>query len=287
MLRNYYNLVKPGIIFGNTIPYIGGFAIAAGSALFVHALTGVAGLIGLALVVASGCVFNNYIDRDIDGLMDRTKNRALPKGIISPRNAFIYGIILGVFGILVLFLFTNALTAAVALGGWFVYVVIYSLWAKRWTSYATLIGSVAGAVPPVVGYCALSGRLDGTAAVLFLIMAIWQIPHFYSIAMYRSNDYAAARIPVLPLVRGIWLTKVNMTFCIVAFTGVAALLAMWSNVGIWYVVIALLLGSVWFIICLNGFWVKNEERWARRMFTTSLVVLVVLFLSMTVGSILS
>src|SRR5690348_2228318 len=158
-------------------------------------------LAGLAFVMASGCVFNNYIDRDIDAAMGRTKDRALVVGRISKRAAFVYGTMLGAAGFGLLVFFTNMLTVAVAGTGFFFYVFMYSLWSKRRTVHSTIIGSVAGATPPIVGYAATSGRLDLAAALLFLTLVLWQMPHFYAIGIRRFGEYAAAGIPILPVDR--------------------------------------------------------------------------------------
>ena len=142
--------------------------------------------------MASACVFNNYIDRQVDKKMERTKNRALVTGLISGRNAILFATLLGLIGNLILFLYTNLLTVFVAGLGFFVYVVLYSLWKCR-TIYGTAIGSIAGAVPPVVGYCAVSNHFDAGALILFAMMVLWQMPHFFAIALLHFDDYAAQK----------------------------------------------------------------------------------------------
>src|SRR5579872_1139906 len=167
MIRTYYLLTKPGIIMGNLITTVSGFALASRGHL--DGWLFLATLIGLGCVIASACVFNNYIDRDLDRKMARTKNRALVMGLISGRNAIYFAMILGVVGFIALILYTNLLAVIVAAVGFIVYVGLYSFWKTR-TSYATLIGSVSGAVPPVVGYCAVSSQFDMGAALLFMIL---------------------------------------------------------------------------------------------------------------------
>lgn len=142
---NYYLLTKPGIILGNLVPFAAGFLLASRGV--IHMQIFFAALLGMAFIMASACVFNNYIDRGIDKKMDRTKNRALVTGLITPVSAILFAILLGLIGNLILYVYTNPLAVAVADFGFFVYVVLYSFWKCR-TIYGTAIGSIAGAVPP-------------------------------------------------------------------------------------------------------------------------------------------
>lgn len=291
MLKNYYSLTKSGLVYGNLITVIGGFAL--GAAVAMRTIEGeggvfVATLIGISLIMASGCVFNNVIDRDIDALMPRTKERALVTGIILPRAAIIFAAALAAIGFTVLGLFTNLLAVEIALIGFFSYVVLYSFFAKRHTIWGAEVGSISGATPPVVGYVAASGHLDIAAILLFAIMIFWQMPHFYAIAIRRADDYAAANIPVLPIKKNVRRTKFAMFAYIVAFIIAASLLTFFGYAGVVYLVITLLLGSFWLILCLQGFWVSGSEaddQWARKMFFFSLIVMMVLFLTIAVGAI--
>ncbi len=227
---------------------------------------------GLALVIASACVFNNFIDRDIDKLMARTSQRALVRGAITGRSALSFGTFLGLAGAGLLIYFTNWLTTVIALGGWVAYVVAYGYW-KRRSSYGTVVGSLSGAVPPVVGYCAVTGRLDAAALILFLILVMWQMPHFYAIAIFRLQDYQAAKIPVLPAVLGIDATKITMLAYIVGFILAASLLTWLGYAGYSYLVIIIALGLGWFWLGASGLKTIADIRWAKRMFACSLIVL--------------
>ncbi|MEZ0286312.1 MAG: heme o synthase, partial [Candidatus Paceibacterota bacterium] len=234
MVKTYYLLTKPGIIMGNGIAAIAGFALASEGRF--HPLLFLGLLVGLALVIASACVVNNYLDRDIDEKMARTKNRALVKGLISGKSALIFASTLGILGTLILFFFTNTLTAAVGLFGWFFYVVVYTL-LKRRTVYGTLIGSISGAIPPVAGYCAVANRIDVGALILFVTLCLWQMPHFFAIAIYRLKDYKAADIPVLPIKSGIQNTKIHMVLYATAYTISAAYLTILGYTGFTYLVV--------------------------------------------------
>lgn len=281
MIRTYYLLTKPGIIFGNLVTTASGFALASRGHLDFQLF--LATLIGLGCVIASACVFNNYIDRESDKKMARTKNRALVKGLISGKNANIFAVILGLIGTAVLAYYTNALAVCVAVFGFVIYVVLYSFWKHR-TTYATLVGSIAGAVPPVVGYCAVSNRLDTGAILFFLIIVLWQMPHFFAIAMYRFSDYSAAAIPVLPVKKGNYRTKVHMLLYIVAFIVATLMLIAFGYTGYAYLAAAVLLGFSWLFLCIKGFKSDNDKLWARNMFRLSLVVIMVLSVMISIDT---
>jgi protoheme IX farnesyltransferase len=273
MIKTYYLLTKPGIILGNLITTAGGFAMASKGrfqpTLFFSML------IGLGLVIGSACVCNNYIDRIIDAKMARTKNRALATGLIAPWKAILFALCLGAIGMVVLFLFTNALAASVAAVGFIVYVGIYTQLKKR-TIHATLIGSIAGAIPPVVGYTAVSPQLDLAALLLFAILVFWQMPHFLAIAIYRYDDYFAASIPVLPIMKGALATKVQMLFYCIAFAGSSLLLRPLGLAGQAYLIVAAALSAIWIWIAISGFKAENDKFWARTMFRFSLIVITAL-----------
>ena len=271
--KAYLSLSKPGIIMGNAITAVSGFALAS-KGHFDFSLF-FATLFGLSLIIASGCAFNNYIDRKADQKMPRTQNRPLAKGIIPVRSANLFALALGLLGVLCLSAFVNTLSTIIALIGFGVYVLFYSFLKYR-TTHATLIGSIAGAVPPVVGYTAVTGRLDTAAVLLFAIIALWQMPHFFAIAIYRLEDYAAASIPVLPVKRGMHATKVQMLLYTIAFTCAASLLPLFASVGKLYPIVSLTLGVIWICLSVQGLETDNEKLWARKMFLFSLVVVTAL-----------
>ncbi|HVO28499.1 MAG TPA: heme o synthase [Candidatus Paceibacterota bacterium] len=283
MVKEYYSLAKTGLVLGNVISVVGGFALGSPGAIDPGRLLATAA--GIALVMASGCVFNNYLDRDIDAKMPRTKDRALAAGRVSPRAALWYGTALGFAGFLILAAWTNLLAADVAFLGFLVYVWAYTQWSKRQSPAGTFIGAIAGATPPVVGYAAAGGRLDIAALLLFLILVLWQLPHFFAIAIRRREEYAAAGIPVLPVARGVAATKIVMLASVGGFTVVAPLLAPPGYAGLPYFWTAVLLGLGWLAAGLFGIRAADEKRWARTMFVISLAVLVLLFAAMTASAI--
>ena len=276
MLKTYSSIAKPGIILGNAITASGGFALASRKQFDFGLL--IATLAGLSLIIASACIFNNFIDRHIDVKMERTKSRALVIGLITAKQAMIGAIFLGVLGSLLLAFFSNFLALALALFGFSVYVVLYSFLKYR-TVHGTLIGSIAGAIPPVVGYCTVTGRFDWGALLLFLLIAMWQMPHFFAIAIYRLGDYAKAEIPVLPVKKGIPITKIQMLFYIIAFMMVSFLMTLLNYTGNLYLIATSLFGITWIWLSIKGFKCKNDQRWARQMFLFSLVTVTALCLT--------
>lgn len=279
-LGNYWRVTKPGILFGNLISVSGGFFLAAKGHVDITLLLST--IVGLSLVIASGCVFNNILDRDIDRLMSRTCNRPLAKGLLSPSAALFYAAALAVMGMAVLLLATNTVAAVMALIGFGVYVVVYSLYLKRHSLYAPLIGSLAGATPPLAGYCAVSNQFDSGALILLCIFSLWQIPHFYSIAIYRFEDYAAAAIPVLPIKRGISAAKNHIIIYIAAFLFATLLLTLSGYTGYRYFAAALALGLTWLVLAWTGFKTTDDKRWAKKQFAFSIVTIFTLSIMMSV-----
>ncbi len=279
MFKRYLLITKPGIIAGNLISVVGGFFLAAHGRLDLPLL--LATLAGVSLVIASGCVFNNYIDRDIDCLMERTRNRVLVQGLISPRVSLVYASLLGLTGLWLL-LGVNSLAALLGVAGFVVYVGLYSLWLKRRSVYGTLVGSLSGATPPVIGYCAVSNEFDAGALILLLIFSLWQMPHSYAIAIFRFKDYQAAAIPVLPVSRGIAVTKDHMLGYIVAFAVAALLLTLVGYAGYHYLGVAAVVSLIWLVMACKGYKVVDDVRWARQLFIFSIVAITCLSVMMSV-----
>lgn len=278
MLRDYYTLAKPGIVYGNLITTVASFLFASGWIVLLSQLLGLvevfaATVVGLGCVIASACVFNNYFDREIDKSMKRTQNRPLVTGVISVRSALIYGSVLGIVGFVLLAIVVNLLSAAIALFGWVMYVFVYTF-VKRWSWAGALVGSIPGAVPILVGYVAVTGTIDFISLTLFLILAVWQLPHFYGIAMYRAPEYAAAHIPTIVAQKGMHTTKIHIIVSIVVFWVVSmSLLTTWYP-SYTYGIVMFALGGAWTWRAVQGFR-KNvdETKWARGVFLFSLIVL--------------
>jgi len=266
----YYRLTKPGIIYGNAFTTVGAFLLASQGHIDIGLL--LATVAGVSLIIGSGCVYNNYIDRGIDKKMARTKGRALVQGTISGRNALIFAVILTALGLGVLETFVNMLTVWLGILGLFFYVVLYGI-SKRKSVYGTIVGSVSGALPPVAGYCAVTGQLDSGALILFLILTFWQMPHFYAIAMYRHDDYAKAGLPVLPVSQGMHAAKIHILAYSFGFLAAASALTVFGYTGYTYAVVMGALGITWIWKGIAGFKSVDNPRWGRKMFLFSLIVL--------------
>lgn len=267
----YYQLTKPGIVYSNAIAALAGFLLA--SQWRIDWLLLVATIAGVMFVIASACVCNNYIDRHIDVRMKRTKKRAIVSGLISGRNALTFSGVLGIIGFGLLAQ-TNTLTVGLGVTAYIMYVVVYGYF-KRTSVYGTLVGSVSGALPPVAGYAAVTGSIDLAAVILFLILTAWQMPHFYAIAMFRRDDYAAAKIPVLPVVKGMKAAKREIFAYIVLLAVVAPLLTVFGYAGIIYAIIAITAAGGWVVLALRNY-KMDDVAWARKMFFYSLGCLLVL-----------
>lgn len=272
-LKTYYYLTKPGIIYGNALMAIAGYFFGAHGSPSLG--TFFAMLFGVCAVMASACVYNNVIDRDIDLKMERTKKRAVPMGVISPFRALVFANILLITGVLLLVFGANLLTALVAIGGHIAYVVLYGI-AKRKTVHGTLVGTLSGSTPPVIGYVAATGRLDLTALLLFLILVAWQMPHFYAIAIFRRDDYASASIPVLSVVKGMEATRRQIIAYVMLFILACIALGIYGGASLLGTMIMVLAGGYWLYLCVQP--PENDEvnRWARQQFGWSLMLLLIL-----------
>lgn len=284
-VKTYYQLVKPGIVYSNVIATMAGFFLAFAQTGSFNLSIFLAVTVGTAFVIASACVLNNHIDRGIDKKMVRTSKRATATGTVSTKNALAYTAVLGVIGFGVLIAHTNTLTVATGILAYISYIVFYGT-TKRTTIHGTLVGAIAGGLPPVAGYTALTNQFDLAAILLFLVLVAWQMPHFYAIAMRRHADYASAGIPVLPVVKGMRATKVQIVLYVILFIIINILFTAAGYTGYIYLIVMTLAGSVWLIKGLRGFGVDTDEKWALRMFLFSLFILLLLCAMLAVGGLL-
>jgi protoheme IX farnesyltransferase len=281
--KDFVQLTKPGILFSNSITAFGGFWVASGWKVNWQLM--IFTLVGTALVMASGCVLNNYLDRDMDTKMSRTKNRVLAAGRISPQVVLVYGILLGIIGLSVLWLLASPLAALLGLIGLFVYVWLYTAWFKRTSVWSTFVGSFSGAMPPVIGYCAVTQELDIGALILFGILFLWQPPHFWALGIRRMEEYRAAGFPLLPVVRGTYVTKISMIRYIVLLVPVSLMLTFFGYTGQIYLYTAAALGLWWAFLTIKGFTARDEELWAKKTFIFSINYLTLLFLVMVIDTV--
>lgn len=240
-------------------------------------------LIGTGLVIASAGVFNNYIDRGIDKKMARTRRRALVIHQIGGPAALVYASVLGAAGLGSLAIFTNWTVVWLNLLAIFWYVVIYGI-AKRKTVHGTLLGAVPGAIPPVAGYAA-AAPLDKAALIFFLILVFWQMPHFYAVAMYRFGDYLKAGLPVMPVRFGQRVTRLYIMAYVTGLAVCLSALTIFGYAGLVFLAIGWILCAYWIKQGVSG-WRLSDEKWGRRMFLASLLVLPSLAALIPLGALL-
>ncbi|MFC5987453.1 heme o synthase [Marinicrinis lubricantis] len=275
--KDYVQITKPRIIQSNLIAAFGGFWVA--SKWDIDWLLLIQVLIGCTLVMASACVFNNYLDRELDTKMDRTRERPTATGKLKPSHVLVYGSILGLIGLAVLLLI-NLWSAILGIVGMFVYVVVYTLWLKRTSTWSTSMGGVSGAMPPMIGYVAVTGEVDMGAWLLFAFLFLWQPPHFWALGIRRKEEYRAAGFPLLPVVKGVKRTKLQMIPYVVLLIVFPILMYTYKYTGMIFLVAGVLLALVWLIICFQGFTAKNDEAWSKKAFMFSVNYLMIMFLIM-------
>jgi protoheme IX farnesyltransferase len=282
MLGLYYRLAKPGIVYGNLLTAVAAFLYA--SAWRFAPLLLLATIVGVALVVGSACVFNNYFDRDIDARMARTKARAFASGSVAALPALIYGAVVGIAGFAILYFYANPLAARIALAGWLLYVCAYTP-AKHATPYATLLGALPGAIPAAAGYAAAAGALPLPALLIFFAVFLWQMPHFYAIALYRKEEYAAAGVPTMAAKKsGAWMRRAILAY-IVAFLWIASLLWLGGFAGYAYLALILAPGIYWLFVAGKN-WRLDDARWGRGVFFASLIALLLYALALSTAPLL-
>ncbi len=266
-VSEYYRLTKPGIVYGNSLHYLAG-ALFAGLAVWQWQAV-VGGLVGQALIIASACVVNNYIDRDIDTKMKRTHTRPSATRSISHARGGVFAAMLGAIGFTLLFVSTNALTVLLGVVAYISYTVLYT-YSKRYTRHHTLIGVVPGALPAVAGYTSLTNSFDVVAGLLFIVVALWQLPHFYAIGVYRYKEYRAAGVPLLGDTLAPQTIKRIITALIALYAvSVAVFSFVWLN---WLAALILMLLAAWWFTSALLTYSSAADKWARGVFARSLVI---------------
>ncbi|WP_167132302.1 heme o synthase [Paramicrobacterium chengjingii] len=283
-IARYYSLTKPRVLLANALTAVAGYLLASAGRFDLWVFVSLT--IGSTLMIASACVLNNVLDRDIDAIMQRTRARATVSGSISAVRAVVFSIILGALGMASLAIGTNGAVMLAGSIGFVTYVVLYGMLSKRMSVHGTLVGSVSGAIPILSGYLAASERLDAGAIIAFAILFLWQMPAFYSISIYRRDEYARAGIPVISVVRGIRATLVQILIYTIAFVLATLLLPLSGLVGIVYSATMAALGLAWIWLGARGLRARNPEIWARQMFRFSMIMVLAICLMVSVGPLL-
>ena len=280
-VQDFVDLLKPRVMSLVVFTGLCGLMMAPGS---IHPLLGFTTILAIAVGAgAAGCL-NMWWDRDIDKLMSRTQKRPLPSGRIDPDSALSFGIILSILSVMTMGVAIHWFAAALLATTIFFYIVIYSMWLKRWTPQNIVIGGTAGALPPVIGWSAVTGTAPLEAWILFGIIFLWTPPHFWALSLYNHQDYAQANVPMLPVTAGITATKrqiVFYTLLLVFMTLLPSLISMvtWVYGGIASLLGGGFMGLAWRILR------QDNPKYAMQLFAYSIVYLFVLFLVMTMDRI--
>ena len=278
LLMDAFRLMKPGIVSLVMVSTLTGLYF--GSLGMVNPILIFKTLAGIGLATAGAAVLNNYLDRDIDSLMKRTSKRALVTKTINPADALILSIVLILTSLAILITDVNLLAAAFTALAVFTYVVLYGMVLKRRSSYANQIGGLAGALPPVIGYVAVTGTLSIEALALFLIVAVWQQPHALSLALKYKDDYARARIPVVPVVKGVFATKLQIAIYSLILLPVSIAPFVLNMAGYGFLIAACIAGTLFAFFSVRFLLSKKDHD--MKLFFYSIVYLTVVFLAMVV-----
>ena len=241
-LKNYYELCKPNVVLMMLITALVG-SLLASKTLPPISLIAFA-MLGIALCASSAAAINQIIDRKVDANMNRTENRPIPQGDVSPVNASIFALILGVLGAMILVVYVNTLTAILTLASLIGYAFIYTVYLKRATPQNIVIGGLAGAAPPLLGWTAITNSVDPNALLLVLIIFAWTPPHFWALAIHRKDDYAKENIPMLPVTHGVQFTKLQIILYTIILILVSLLPFVVMMSGILYFISAVILGVI-------------------------------------------
>jgi protoheme IX farnesyltransferase len=270
----YFRLTKPRIIVLLLITTVPAMALAEGGVPSIPLV--LATLVGGAIAAGSANAINCYLDRDVDEVMRRTRSRPLPAHLIDPDNALAFGYILGAVSFLFLATTVNVLAATLALSAIAFYVFVYTMWLKRTSAQNIVIGGAAGAVPALVGWAAVTGTVGLPAWILFAIVFVWTPPHFWALALRYSGDYAAAGIPMLPVVRGAGETRRQILLYSLVLFGTSLLLVPFGRMGAVYAAAAIVLGG-WFVMRALRLWRSASPVDSMRLFRFSILYLALLF----------
>jgi heme o synthase len=272
--RDYLELMKPRVMSLVVFTALVGLVLAPGH---VHPVIGLTALICIAVGAGASGALNMWYDADIDARMARTAGRPIPAGRLRPGEALAFGLVLAGFSVAVLGLLVNVVAAALLALTIGFYVVIYTMWLKRWTPQNIVIGGAAGALPPIIGWASVTGGVSLEPVVLFLIIFMWTPPHFWALALYRKDDYARAGVPMLPVVAGDDATRrqILLYTLILAPLGVVPWLMGYAGIG--YGVAAVAGGAIMIALALRIRAEKEGFRASKQMFAFSILYLFLLF----------
>jgi len=277
--RDYYELTKPSVVMLMILTSLIGMLLAVPGMVPLDIL--IFGNLGIALCAGSAATVNHLVDRQIDLKMARTFNRPVANGRVSPTNAMVFAGILGSAGMAMLLIFVNAVTAWLTLASLLGYAVVYTMFLKRASPQNIVIGGLAGAAPPLLGWTAVSGEIHGHGLLLALIIFAWTPPHFWALAIHRKDEYANAEIPMLPVTHGVRYTKIHIllyTFILLAVTMLPFVTGMLN----WLYALGAMVLNIGFIYWALVMLLSDRESAGMDTFKYSIVYLMALFVIMLV-----
>ena len=279
LLKSYYQLCKPNVVYMMLICAFVGMLLAEQQVQSFRYLF--VALLGIAFCAASAAAVNQVIDRNTDASMTRTDQRPLPQGELSATHASMFALALGISGSLILYFFVNTLTMILTLASLVGYAFIYTIYLKRATPQNIVIGGLAGAAPPLLGWSSVTNTIDPYALLLVLIIFVWTPPHFWALAIYRKDEYAKESIPMLPVTHGVIFTKLQIVLYTVILFIVSVLPYVVLMSGEIYLFSALVLSTVFLYYSVNLYFSKDDED-AMKTFQFSIYYIFLIFLALLI-----
>lgn len=284
-ILEFIKVIKPGIILGNLITLMSGFFLASQGGQIKYDVLFYT-IISVMFIIASACIINNILDKDIDQYMQRTKKRIL---CVFHGNVWLifflwcFAFFLLVFGCMILYFHINILCIMISLISYFFYVFLYSFVLKRTFIFSTIIGSVSGSTPPILGYVAVKNHLDLFCIIIFFMFSFWQIAHSYSISIFRLKDYQRVRIPLFAVIYGVEKTKIHISICIIFLMLLNFFLYFFYYVSILYFFFITISVLIWYFFSVFGNLFFNDLMWSRIMFLSSILVIFLISFMMFVN----
>jgi protoheme IX farnesyltransferase len=277
LLKSYYILCKPNVVYMMLICALVGMLLAEDSVSSVSNI--IISLLGIALCSGSAAAINQVVDRKADASMTRTDQRPLPQGELSPFHASCFAFVIGLMGALILYFFVNTLTMLLTLASLIGYAFIYTIYLKRATPQNIVIGGLAGAAPPLLGWTAISNTIEPFALLLVLIIFAWTPPHFWALAIYRKDEYAKESIPMLPVTHGVAFTKLQIVLYTIILFIVSILPYIVLMSGAIYLISAVILSSIFMYYSIR-LYLSDDDSYAMKTFNFSIYYIFLIFVAL-------
>ena len=277
LIRSYYLLCKPNVVYMMLICALVGMLLAEDSVSSISNI--IVSLVGIALCSGSAAAINQVIDRNADAAMTRTDQRPLPQGELSAFHASSFAFVIGVLGALILYIYINTLTMVLTLASLIGYAFIYTVYLKRATPQNIVIGGLAGAAPPLLGWAAISNTIDPYALLLVLIIFVWTPPHFWALAIYRKEEYAKESIPMLPVTHGVAFTKLQIVLYTIILFIVSILPYIVLMSGFVYLISAIVLSSIFMYYSIKLYF-SDDDAVAMKTFNFSIYYIFLIFIAL-------